>query len=319
MNGIARAVPEPAKTRVPGVEAPGELHDSASGAAASDRRGRSPLRVALAVTWVGLAAGATWAGWEYYLTPRAARPFAAGHELYAPAGLIGHSFGIAGAAMMAIGVGLYMARKRVRFLAGWGRMSTWLDVHIFLCTLGPFLVVLHTSFRVGGLVAIAFWSMVLVVGSGVFGRFLYGHIPKTTQGRVRTLAALEQSRAGLEQMLRQAGIALGPAVSGARGGVRPGLLTAVIDAVRFDLTRNRRMAATRARLARLSVPPESRERLVALLLDEERVRHQINWLKPFQRLFHYWHVFHLPLALVMLLVLAIHIGVAIAFGYGWPG
>jgi len=55
------------------------------------------------------------------------------------------------------------------------------------------------------------------------------------------------------------------------------------------------------------------------MLNEERIRHQISWLKLFQRLSRYWHVLHLPLALVMLLILAVHIGVAIAFGYGWPG
>jgi hypothetical protein len=40
-------------------------------------------------------------------------------------------------------------------------------------------------------------------------------------------------------------------------------------------------------------------------------------LKPFQRLFHYWHVLHLPLAIVMFLILAVHVAVALVFGYGW--
>jgi hypothetical protein len=279
---------------------------------------RFTLRVALAVLWLVISGAATAAGFRYYLTPFADRPFSAGHALYAPTGLVGHSLGIAGAAMMLVGVGMYMARKRIALLAGWGRLGTWLDVHIFLCTLGPYLVLLHTSFRFGGLVAIAFWSMAVVVASGVFGRFLYGHIPKTVHGQFRSLASIEQNRAGIERSLRDIGLHLTLAPASASVEARPGLLTAVIDAVRFDLTRHRREAAMRLRLARSSVPQQARDRLVSLLLEEERIRHQISWLKPFQRLFRYWHVFHLPLAIVMLLVLAVHIGVAVAFGYGWP-
>jgi hypothetical protein len=38
----------------------------------------------------------------------------------------------------------------------------------------------------------------------------------------------------------------------------------------------------------------------------------------FQRLFRYWHLFHLPLALLMLAILAVHVVIAVLFGYGWP-
>jgi hypothetical protein len=155
-----------------------------------------------------------------------------------------------------------------------------------------------------------------VVASGVFGRFLYGHIPKTVHGQFRSLASVEQNRSEIETMLHDAGVNVAQVPSGSSATARPGLFRAVLEAVRFDLTRGRRESALRVRLTKL--PPDTRDRLVKLLLNEERIRHQISWLQPFQRLFRYWHVFHLPLALVMLLVLAIHIGVAIAFGYGWP-
>jgi hypothetical protein len=38
-------------------------------------------------------------------------------------------------------------------------------------------------------------------------------------------------------------------------------------------------------------------------------------LLPFQRLFRYWHLLHLPLAIVMLLVVVVHLVVAALFGY----
>lgn len=281
-------------------------------------RRRWRLRVVLAFVWIAVAIGSTAAGWGYYRTPLADRPFAAGHGLFSPSGTFGHSFGIVGAALMAVGVGAYMARKRFSFLSGWGRLGAWLDVHIFLCTLGPFLVLLHTSFRIGGLVAISFWSMAIVVASGIFGRFLYGHIPKSIHGHFRSLAAVEQTRAGVEQKLREAGVHVSSGSGRSLGGVRSDLITAMVDAVRFDLARRRRRRVVRERLERLGVPARARGQLTGLLLQEERIRHQILLLRPFHRLFHYWHIFHLPLALVMLIVLAVHVGVAIAFGYGWP-
>ena len=50
------------------------------------------------------------------------------------------------------------------------RSKHWLEFHIFLCTVGPLLVLYHTAFKFGGIVSVSFWSMVLVVLSGVAGK-----------------------------------------------------------------------------------------------------------------------------------------------------
>jgi len=134
---------------------------------------------------VGIATGGAtlWGGAEYYLTPLQERPFSPLHDLYAPTGLVGQGLGIIGTLMIASGVLLYALRKRVPWLSRVGKLRDWLSFHIFLCLLGPFLVLLHTTFKFGGLVAIAFWSMTLVVASGVVGRWVYVWIPKTINGR----------------------------------------------------------------------------------------------------------------------------------------
>jgi hypothetical protein len=67
------------------------------------------------------------------------------------------------------------------------------------------------------------------------------------------------------------------------------------------------------------VPSGLRGRLLQLLSKEIEIDQQIQVLKPFQRLFRYWHIFHLPLAIVLLLILIVHIVVVAMFGYGWPG
>ena len=86
------------------------------------------------------------------------------------------------------------------------RLRHWLSAHIWLCTLGPFLITLHTSFKVGGLVSIAFWSMVLVVSSGVVGRYVYVRIPKTLGGQFHTMQELEAERAALLAEVEAAGL-----------------------------------------------------------------------------------------------------------------
>lgn len=175
----------------------------------------------VAILWlVGLAitGTATWLGLPYYLTPLEERPFSPLHELYAPTGLIGHGFGIIGSLLVVVGVVLYTTRKRVRFLAGVGKLRDWLHFHIFLCLVGPYLVLLHTTFKFGGFVAISFWSMAAVVGSGVFGRYVYSWIPKTISGG---FVGVEEIRARMERLLEQAQASAGLSADRLRQILRP--------------------------------------------------------------------------------------------------
>jgi hypothetical protein len=57
--------------------------------------------------------------------------------------------------------------------------------------------------------------------------------------------------------------------------------------------------------------------VLRLAREQRRLRQQALFLVPFQRLFRYWHVLHLPLATIMFLVLAVHVSVSIMFGYTW--
>jgi hypothetical protein len=279
------------------------------------------LRVFLIILWVIAAGAGLGYGWSYYRIPIAERAFAEGNDLLAPTGRIGHSLGIAGSLMMIIGVSMYSMRKRVTALRSVGRLSSWLEVHIFLCTLGPFLVLLHTSFKIGGIVSIAFWSMTLVVLSGVFGRYLYVRIPKTVHGQFRSLQWIEQQRAEvLGAISTRAGMNI-ETVEAVLGGWRSlprGPLNAIVSAVRFDLGKRRRAARVRRVLSGWNVPGHLHERLIGLVEKQAEAEHQIALLQPFQRLFRYWHIFHLPLAIVMFLILILHVAVAAAFGYGWP-
>jgi len=301
---------------------------------------------------VVLGAAALYAGLDYYALPLSERPFSPLHAQFAPTGLIGQGFGIVGTGMIALGVGSYGLRKRVRFLARVGKLKDWLRFHIFLCLLGPFLILLHTTFKIGGLVAIAFWSMAIVVASGVIGRWVYVWIPKTANGR---FLGRDEIRTQLQSLLRDIEGRLGmtseelldilnplPA-EGARAAAatgsaptsdrrktpregrdrrrrpRPefGVFGALMDSLRYHFTRGRERKRFRKALANAGVPEPVRSRVVEGLQEERRIEQQLRMLEPFQAVFRYWHAFHLPLAMVMTLILVVHVGIAIAFGYTW--
>ncbi|HKK08422.1 MAG TPA: hypothetical protein VKA44_06000 [Gemmatimonadota bacterium] len=273
----------------------------------------------LVLAWIAVAAAPLVWGLPYYRLSPVQRAYSPLHELFAPTGFVGHGLGILGTLMLVVGVGTYSVRKRVPSLRRVGHLSGWLDFHIFLCTLGPYLVVLHTGFKVTGVVAIAFWSMVVVVASGVFGRYVYARIPKTLNGRFLTLEELEARQAGLlEEIRSDVGRAAGslsldlPALP-----ERPGFLKAAVEAVRFDLRSRGQRRRMRKALERAGLSGDVLGRVLSLAQERARLRQQILLLSPFQRAFRYWHAFHLPLALVMLVVVAVHVAVAALFGYTW--
>ena len=113
------------------------------------------LAVALLVAWV------VWTGSDYYATALAERPHHDDFRAMRPAGRVGHGLGILGSVML-VTLLVYSLRKRLKFMQRWGDLSVWLRYHIFMGVVGPILITLHTSFKVDGLVAVSYWSMVAV-------------------------------------------------------------------------------------------------------------------------------------------------------------
>lgn len=98
-------------------------------------------------------------GISFYLADSAERVH---HTLYRnlrPAGFRGHAFGIWGTFLILIML-LYSARKRLHFMRNFFPLSHWLQLHIYCGIMGPLLIILHTAFKVQGLVALSFWSMI---------------------------------------------------------------------------------------------------------------------------------------------------------------
>jgi hypothetical protein len=244
-------------------------------------------------------------GYSYYQTSLEDRFYHPGHELLKPNGILGHGLGILGSVSMVAGVSIYMLRKRLKSLARLGKLKYWLEFHIFLCTLGPLLVLFHTSFKIGGLVAVSFWSMVAVVFSGVIGRFIYIRIPRTIEGRELSLNEIRNLKTDLRDMLVSS------------YGLKMDALDTIIESAMGS-----RRYRTGARIIKQSLKDGQltrvqRSQIIKLVKNEIALNRRIDKLETMQNLFRHWHVAHLPFALIMLIIMIIHVGVSIVFGYTW--
>jgi hypothetical protein len=280
----------------------------------------SSLRPAvLTLVWLAIAAWPLVEGYSYYRTPLLDRPYSADHTVFRPSGLVGQGLGIAGSLMMLVGVGSYSARKRVAALQRFGKLRKWLTFHIFLCTLGPFLVLLHTSFKFGNIASISFWSMAVVVASGVFGRYVYVRIPKTADGRFHSENDLRRARAALSARIAEiTGLTAGDidTLLG-REPAAANLVRAMMLNVVYRWRKGQLLDHFREELRRRDVPADRIEAALPVWASHVELQLRQRTLRPLMRAFGYWHVLHIPLALVMLAALLIHIAVAIAFGYTW--
>lgn len=260
-------------------------------------------------------------GSSYYKLGIEDRYFHEQHNTLKPNGFIGHGLGIIGSFFMLAGVSLYMLRKRIRKFSRVGILKHWLEFHIFLCTMGPIMVLFHTSFKFGGLVAISFWSMVAVVASGVIGRFIYLQIPRTIEGKELSRMDLEEKKAEMNLELRE----------------KHNLHTDVLQQIQEALVRrpdreggtmfsrfiikykfeNNTKHQIKNLLKGENLSRNSYRSVSKLLNEEISMARKIDRLVSMQTLFQYWHVAHLPFALIMLVIMIVHVVVAITFGYTW--
>jgi hypothetical protein len=260
-------------------------------------------------------------GLSYYLTPLIERPRHGGYWQLKPGGERGHLLGVVGSTMMVIMLG-YSVRKRWRPMRRMGSLSNWLDLHIWLGVWGPALVILHSTFKVQGLVAVSFWSMIAVASSGVFGRFLYIQIPRARNG---TELSLEQARRLDREMsarlvddfgLDEATLEQLEALVARSGDPERSLIGVLVRQFWEPLV-------LRLRVRRLSRSASGDRagihHLRELLLRKAALQQRLLLWDRLKELFHYWHVLHKPFAVLMYLFMVIHVAVAWATGYAWGG
>ena len=266
----------------------------------------------------------------YYALPLWSRPDSPLHEALRPSGTLGHPFAWVGSALVLVGVLLYSSRKRVGFLRGRGPMRTWLNLHIYLCLGGPFLVALHTAGKLRGVGVYSFWSMMIVAASGIIGRWIYQQFPRTIKGElmsleeIRSEQAERRERLSTEFKLDRAQLAAIDAVTersvGGIGKGTGGGLRALPRLLADDLARPFRLAGLRRRLGRERQLARREARAIFDLIGRQvATARKLAFLDTFRALFGYWHVVHLVFFAAMLVLLVLHVGSELFFGVSLMG
>ena len=260
-------------------------------------------------------------GSSYYKTNLEERFFHPDYKLLKPSGIWGHGLGIIGSLLMLIGVFIYIARKRLRSLSRLGILKHWLEFHIFLCTLGPILVLFHTSFKFGGIVAISFWSMVAVFLSGIIGRFIYIQIPRTIEGRELTLNEVRDMKTNIGEVLSSSykldDQSYNFIIESTQRKVEVHSAYRLWTYTKKYFSDVSTINNVKTLLKKNGLPGAEIRKVAGLIRNELSLNRKIDRLLFMQNLFKYWHVAHLPFAFIMLIIMIIHVIVTITFGYKW--
>jgi hypothetical protein len=229
-------------------------------------------------------------------------------------GLFGHSLGILGFILMLITETLYTLRKRSRS-ARWGKMSTWLQFHIFTGLVGPYMVLLHTSWKFNGLAGMVMLLTIVIVASGFLGRYIYTSVPRNADGIEIEADELEQqirnidgelqtwmgSTPALYQKLSKK-FAAAPSASGTR----------LVFGRAFEEWNARvrwwRMSSRMDKQAR-----QQAKQLNILLKRERILRRQLGSIVMTRRLLGLWHAVHIPVGVVLFTAAFLHIIAAIYY------
>jgi hypothetical protein len=277
----------------------------------------SILVIVVLITLVSI----TFKGISYYRTSIEERFYHSDNNLLKPSGVLGHGFGIVGSLFIVIGVASYMVRKRYRIFSRLGILKYWLEFHIFLCTLGPVLVLFHTAYKFGGLVAISFWSMVAVFCSGIIGRFIYIQIPRSIEGNELSLNDIREIKANIAGTLKNSynldEESYNIIAESIRTKVEIYHNSALVRFIRKYIDDRKSLHLVKATLRKHKFSRNERRHIIQLVEDDIKLNRKIEWLTTMQNLFKYWHVVHSPFALVMLIIMVIHVGVTIVLGYRW--
>jgi len=250
---------------------------------------------------------------EQYLTPQSG---------------VGYALGIVGGSSMLLLL-VYPLRKRVRALAFIGTTKRWFQAHMALGVIGPVLILFHSNFSLGAANSnVALACMLVVSGSGLFGRYFYTRIHHGLHGRKASLAELRDYAEKLRWVTTAVDF-LPDLVSRiereeqrivARCEAKFALLRPLVGFAGVFIARRRLHHYVKQQVRTLrDGMGESRERrrqlqrtAGAYIDDRLAATRRVVEFAAFERLFSLWHALHLPLFLMLLVagiahVIAVHV------------
>ena len=242
---------------------------------------------------------------------------------YSPASGAGYWMGVTGGSLMLVLL-IYPLRKRIAVLWILGPIRHWFRLHLFAGITGPLIVLFHSTFRVGSFnAAIALASMLLVVSSGLIGRFLYRKIHNGLYGSRRTASDMQAEVAAMHERLQPL---LGIRNASGEGAIaesfeREAALLGAIPAgpgarawqfITLGWRRRHAMKRLRSGLLHLQrtellVQPAELTRLAVHMDVALRAVQRGVQFSTYERLFALWHVIHVPFLVLLVITAVAHV------------
>ncbi len=233
---------------------------------------------------------------------------------------LGYALGIAGGSMMLLLL-LYPVRKRMPRARYVGSTRSWFRLHMTLGILGPALILVHSNFSLGATNSnVALVCMLIVSGSGLFGRYFYRHIHLELNGREATLDELKEFSNRLQQTSTVSFLpALArrideeQAVVERRFAATPLLLRPLQGAMwamaaRRRLRREVREAIAKGADRRRDPSRESLQQTAYRYIDDRiSAARRVLEFRAFQKLFSLWHALHMPLFFMLIIAGTVHV------------
>jgi hypothetical protein len=243
----------------------------------------------------------------------------ASQKLYKPGDDIGYNLGLVGGIML-LSLLLYPLRKRVKIFRSVGILPGWFKWHMVLGILAPAMILFHATFHISSINAgVALVCMLLVSGSGTFGRFFYTKIHHGLYGRQTTVNEL---KADLEQSGEvKSTFAFAPEIENKLAAFRThaeqnaqagklGLWKFIaigIQTERLSKTLSNELHSimhaqaneknfTPAQISSMEKMFAEYSEQISFYLKAVRDASQFH---TYERLFSYWHIFHIPLVYMM--------------------
>lgn len=222
--------------------------------------------------------------------------------------MIGHGLGILGFVLMLATESLYSLRKRA-ISARWGRMSSWMQFHIFTGIVGPYLVFLHTAWKFQGLAGVVTLLTGIVVLSGFVGRYIYTAVPRTSDGVMVEAAWLNEELGRVEaDLAAQLGDSGGPAEQ-PRWREANGF--AMILGRWLYVLRERRLHEQV--LSTSGLEPDRVRAIGKLYARRIEIERQTRSIQTARRMLAVWHSVHIPLGMALFAAAFAHIGAALYY------
>jgi len=238
---------------------------------------------------------------------------------------LGYVLGIVGATLMLLVLAYPLKKHLPR--ANWLRFSTpaWFRIHMTFGLLGPLAILYHCNFSLGSTNStVALLSMLVMVASGLIGRYLYTRVHLGLYGERAALENLRKRKFTLQHDLEERKDTL---------RISPDLIDGIEHAEEKIASATNRIAGVlRSAFASRRIRRQLRRRL---LLDQRGHRpfeslstrakakalrgfesdldvfldivRRIAQLTFFERMFSLWHTLHMPIFFILVLSGAVHV------------